>query len=1043
MRGSGIGKRVLQPGLNGSIRNQIVPLVLIALLIAAAAAAIDLLRAETFIGILAALGFGLCVVPILGRVAREEGEPRMATVLVAALLAKYVFTLARYFTIMVIYDGSGDAGLYHDIAVLLSDSYRRGVFIFELPGYNRGPETIRIAAILGFFYAIFGISRYAGFFFFTTICFGGQVLMWRALRRAVPEADSFRYALMVFFWPSLLFWPSSIGKDALMVGAIGVASYGAAILLSGRASGRGIVYFAAGALCLFVVRPHMAMIAIVALAFAAMTGTVTGIKGKGSSRAVVLRLVAVLAVLAVASSATGRLFATLNPDADEQGVSSVLERTSEQSSIGGSKFAPPSVSSPIEFPWAAITVLLRPFPWEAHNFNTFLASAEGLGMLLLIVLSRRRILTWIKMLPSTPYLAYCAVFTLVFIVAFSYIGNFGILARQRPQMLPLLMTMFAMQPAKRVRHRPGQEMGRTPETLVDRVRRGVLRPHEEPINSARRHELTRLEFINVSKVQGVARRRWRIVAAATLIGAVAGVITTNRSVERQSKIEYRAIQVLVPKVNNTPGLKTVMLQDKQRIRRGDIPEKVAARLGTPEAADSLANSIVVWVDPTNPQMWISSVDADPTVAEARVDAFVQVFMADLAARSRRDLNSELFAAQERERDAAAALDEFDLKYPDLLTNPDRYESITKVQELSFERRGLRATAVQTERAVRAVQLELETSVPYDALGPEPAVGVEVGRAAVPARYGTRVPLMAALGALLGITAAMLLERTRRVIDSRHDFVMGVDIPILAEVGYSPTISATDRTGRRLELREFYGEAFRRLRNEMFSGFGDHEPGDVVSREVPTEGAPRVSIFVSGSPGEGTSTAATLSALAMAETGQPTLIIDASYRHPSIARLVGSPSSPSLEDAAEQASVSDLWEHVAASEVDNLWVVPAGIASMEHRGRIRAAEALAEVARDHGLWVIIDCGPLAVSSDLVSLTVVADQVIIVSRSGMGHVATINEIVTAVRQHHHVDVGALFVGDRRIGRSQAVVFERNSPPAVLRPSRRAITPESVEV
>ena len=50
-----------------------------------------------------------------------------------------------------------------------------------------------------------------------------------------------------------------------------------------------------------------------------------------------------------------------------------------------------------------------------------------------------------------PYLVFVATFTVVFITAFSFIGNFGILTRQRTQLLPLVFVFLAMPPMARRR----------------------------------------------------------------------------------------------------------------------------------------------------------------------------------------------------------------------------------------------------------------------------------------------------------------------------------------------------------------------------------------------------------------------------------------------------------------------------------------------------------------------------------------------------------------------------------------------------------------
>ena len=49
-----------------------------------------------------------------------------------------------------------------------------------------------------------------------------------------------------------------------------------------------------------------------------------------------------------------------------------------------------------------------------------------------------------------PYVAYATTYTIMFVIAFSSIGNFGILTRQRTQVLPMLLVLLVL-PAERQR----------------------------------------------------------------------------------------------------------------------------------------------------------------------------------------------------------------------------------------------------------------------------------------------------------------------------------------------------------------------------------------------------------------------------------------------------------------------------------------------------------------------------------------------------------------------------------------------------------------
>ncbi|MCO5312207.1 MAG: hypothetical protein M9952_04620 [Microthrixaceae bacterium] len=425
---------------------------LVMTLLAVIAVLLDRLTMDVVSGILTLLALSVVGAVAVRWVARREGAPDLASLLVMALFAKVVFTLVRYFVITVVYDDVADAGNYVKWGVQFADLLRSGQFP-ALDGSltGRTPETERIGFVAGLMILVVGASRYALSFLFSAICFAGQVLAWRAFRRAVPDGDSKRYAMLLFFLPSMLFWPSSIGKDALMIGCIGVVSYGAAQLLGDQVSIGGVITFTVGVAALMAIRPHMALIAVVALAIGATAGSVSGIRQRGASKSALVRLAALVALVAIGSvgvTQLGKFFQDENSGGDT-GVRAALEKTQEQTGTGGSEFQPIAATSPVDLPAAVVTVLIRPFPWEVSNVTGLIAAAEGVVFVGLVVAGRRRLLGWARALPRNPYLIYCAAYALVFIVLFSYVGNFGILARQRTQMMPLVLVCLSMRPAPR------------------------------------------------------------------------------------------------------------------------------------------------------------------------------------------------------------------------------------------------------------------------------------------------------------------------------------------------------------------------------------------------------------------------------------------------------------------------------------------------------------------------------------------------------------------------------------------------------------------
>ena len=132
-----------------------------------------------------------------------------------------------------------------------------------------------------------------------------------------------------------------------------------------------------------------------------------------------------------------------------EGVNSVLAESARRTGQGGSSFAAPSaVSSPVKLPLAAVTILFRPFLYEAHNAQVAVTALESTLLLCLTISRRRSVWQAIRHPRRRPYVAFVAVYMTGFVFAFSTIANFGILARERTQLLPFFMVLLAI-PARR------------------------------------------------------------------------------------------------------------------------------------------------------------------------------------------------------------------------------------------------------------------------------------------------------------------------------------------------------------------------------------------------------------------------------------------------------------------------------------------------------------------------------------------------------------------------------------------------------------------
>ncbi len=67
----------------------------------------------------------------------------------------------------------------------------------------------------------------------------------------------------------------------------------------------------------------------------------------------------------------------------------------------------------------------------------------------LFVWSLPRMVTLPRLMLRRPYVTFALTYTLGFVIAFANIGNFGILARQRSQLLPLFAVLLCLPPVRR------------------------------------------------------------------------------------------------------------------------------------------------------------------------------------------------------------------------------------------------------------------------------------------------------------------------------------------------------------------------------------------------------------------------------------------------------------------------------------------------------------------------------------------------------------------------------------------------------------------
>ena len=235
-----------------------------------------------------------------------------------------------------------------------------------------------------------------------------------------------------------------------------------------------------------------------------------------------------------------------------------------------------------------------------------------------------------------------------------------------------------------------------------------------------------------------------------------------------------------------------------------------------------------------------------------------------------------------------------------------------------------------------------------------------------------VLLLGAVGSLTlglsGVLAAHALDSSCKTVDQAERLL---DIPSLAAI---PKQAGDVLAGSVLieNPHSALAESFRTLRTSL--------------RMVGTGGFGKVVLFASAIPGEGKSFCAINCAVAFAQQGMRTLLIDADLRLPSVERiLLKSQEAPGVSDLL--LGRAHLGQAVHLCGIKNLSVLPAGkrVRNLaELFGRSELPAFLQQVSGDFDR-IVIDTAPVHAVSDTLLLAPLSGAVCLVVRAGVtpGH------------------------------------------------------------
>jgi hypothetical protein len=389
---------------------------------------------------------------LLPRLSRVDASRLLLTVMIIGLLAKIAGALIRMYVSFGVYSrgfrgglgadisGGYDSGVYNQVGRGIAENIRSFEFAQAVEGFELGTEFLRF--FTGLVYSLIGPTLIGGFLFFGFLAFLGSYFAYKAFRTAFPDENHQLFAILIFFYPSILYWSNGIGKDAVMAFGIGLAAYGSALILT-KARLTGFLPLAFGLGMAFLVRPHIAGMLALALGMGAVIMAARRATSNPLVAAIWIAVGAAVAWLFLVQTMSFLGLDDLSVDTTVGYISARQKSTFE----GGAAFDAPSITEPLGIPMAIITLLFRPFPWESHNVQALIQALDGFLLLGLVGWRFRSIWRAVSLLRSNPFVLYILSFTLMAAIAFTVISNFGTLARERTMVLPLVLMLIAINPS--------------------------------------------------------------------------------------------------------------------------------------------------------------------------------------------------------------------------------------------------------------------------------------------------------------------------------------------------------------------------------------------------------------------------------------------------------------------------------------------------------------------------------------------------------------------------------------------------------------------
>ena len=309
-----------------------------------------------------------------------------------------------------------------------------------LYGRISGFGTAVILAVVQEMRIAVGGTFFDYFMLFQATGFWGVVIIMKIIQEVFEEvgAEPSGWIYLPLFLPGLHFWTAAIGKDAPIFLAIALACW-ASMRMSKR-----LLAMCLAIILMILVRPHIALVAVIAVAVSALVG--------GQTKFIVKALI--MAGIAGAGIVLATEIGNFIGNSRSGSMTGFMEDWGEKVEGSGADQSILQASLPIKI----LSLWFRPFFLDAENVMGYIASLENLVLLGMAVFLIRHFGTVRTLFFKVAHVRFAAVALVALTVVLALVNfNVGLGLRQKmmamPPLLVILGTVLAFRAGQRIQQR--------------------------------------------------------------------------------------------------------------------------------------------------------------------------------------------------------------------------------------------------------------------------------------------------------------------------------------------------------------------------------------------------------------------------------------------------------------------------------------------------------------------------------------------------------------------------------------------------------------